>query len=272
MQGLKPTVRNILEFLVYLSSSKGFNYNQVCMARSAVGVLSNIEDIGKHPDIKRMMKGLFEKKPQFPKYNCIWDVNILLKFFRTLPSQEDLSLELLSKKLAILISILAGGQRCQTIHSINVLDITVTNEKCIIPIYDPIKQTRPGKHMKPLEFKIYSEKKLCVVQNLTTYLDKTKSLRDSSKLFISYQKPHKPVSKDTITRWCNQMMKNAGIDTSKYVTHSCRAAASSLASVKGVHLKKILESCGWSSEHTFALHYRKDVEKSVETIGEALLH
>ena len=74
--------------------------------------------MGKHPDVKKVMKGMFEDKPVFPVYSCVWDVSILFKFFRNIPHQNDLPLDILSKKLAMLIGILAGGQRCQTIHAI----------------------------------------------------------------------------------------------------------------------------------------------------------
>ena len=234
MQGLTPTIRNIVEFLVYLHS-KGYNYKQICQARSAVGVLSGITDIGKHPDIKRVMKGMFEEKPQFPIYACIWNVEILFDYFRSLDHQQQLPLDLLSKKLAILIGILAGGQRCQTIHTIKATDIVVTSEKCIIPIYDPIKQSRDGKHMKPLEFKVFSEQKLCVIQNLSTYLERTRPYRTAAPLFLSYQKPYHPVSQDIVTRWVNNVLSKAGIDISRYVTHSCRAAASSFAQSKKIY-------------------------------------
>ena len=262
-------MRNIVEFLVHLHS-KGYNHKQIRQARSAVGVLSNIDNIGKHPDIKRVMKGMFEEKPQFPIYTSIWSVKLLFDYFRSLDHQQQLPLDVLTKKLAILIGILAGGQRCQTIHTIKATDIVVTSEKCIIPIYDPIKQSRDGKHMKPLEFKVFSEQKLCVIQNLSTYLERTRPNRTAAPLFISYQKPYHPVSKDTITRWVNDVMSKAGIDISRYVTHSCRAAASSFAQAKKVPLKKIMESCGWSAEATFANHYSKEVGDD-RTIGEELL-
>ena len=270
MQGLRPTLRNIVEFLVHLHS-KGFTHDQICAARSAVGVISEIENIGKHPDIKRLMKGLFESNPKFPKYTCVWDVRILFNFFRKMPHQKILPVKILGKKLALLLGILAGGQRSQTIHKINVLHIKVNAEKCVIPIYDPIKQSKHGKHMKPMEFKVYSEEKLCVINNLTEYLLKTRAVRKDPALFISYQKPHRAVTKDTVTRWVNDMMRKPGINMSDYVTHSCRAAASSYAAnVRSVPLKKILSSCGWSSESTFANHYQKDIVDH-RTIGESML-
>ena len=139
-----------------------------------------------------------------------------------------------------------------------------------LPIYDPIKQTRRGKHMKPLEFKVYvKEPKLCVIDNLSCYMAKTKHLRSSNPLFISFQRPHHAISKDTIARWCRQMMSNAGIDIDKYTTHSCRSAASSCAKSRKVELKKILDSCGWTSERSFALHYDKHIQQ--DTIAEMIL-
>lgn len=270
-QGLQPTLRNIIEFLVHLHT-QGYSHDQICSARSAVGVISDIQDIGKHPDIKRLMKGMFEKTPQLPKYSTVWDVRLLFNFFRNIPHQRVLPLELLSKKLAIMIGILAGGQRSQTIHTIKVSDMVVNREKLMIPIYDPIKQTRKGHHMKPLEFKVFSEEKLCVVDNLITYLKRTAQHRKDEKLFISYQKPFNSVSKDTITRWINDIMHKAGIDIKKYFTHSCRAAASSFAASRKVPIKKIVDACGWSNEKTFTMHYHKQVHPDEDgTIGERML-
>ena len=215
------------------------------------------------------MKGLFEMKPQFPKYNLVWDVSQLLRYFRMLDDPENLPLSILGKKLAIMLCILAGGQRCQTIHAINVLDIKVLNGTCYIPFYVKLKHTRRGHHLAPLEFKVYNkDPKLCVLTNLTEYLKKTNSVRADGALFISYQKPHRRVSKDTISRWVKHMMCNAGIDPN-FVTHSSRSAASSFAHLKGVSLKDICNACGWSSAKTFAAHYQKLVVK--KNMAEALL-
>ena len=58
------------------------------------------------------------------------------------------------------------------------------------------------------------------------YLDKTMSLRnDEKQLLISYIKPHKAVSRDTISQWIKRFMTAAGIDTSVYKSHTTRAAS-----------------------------------------------
>ena len=262
-------VRNVIESITQLHS-KGYTHDQLCTARSAVAILSDIPNVGKHPGVKRLFKGLFEMASILPRIVSVWDVRCVFDYFRGLPHQSDLSLELCGKKLTILVCLLAGGQRSQTVHAIKATDIVTTREKCIIPIYDPLKQTRRSKHMRPLEFKVYTkEPKLCVIDNLSCYLGKTRNLRSSSPLFISYQKPHKAGSKDTIARWCRNMMSSWGIDIERYTTHSCRSAASSMANSKKVVLRKIMDACGWASERSFALHYNKCISDS--TIAEELL-
>ena len=52
------------------------------------------------------------------------------------------------------------------------------------------------------------------------------SLRnDEKQLLISCIKPHKAVSRDTISQWIKRFMTAAGIDTSVYKSHTTRAAS-----------------------------------------------
>ena len=151
--GKCANVKNIVEFLAHLYSKK-YKHNQLCSARSAVATLSKYDDIGKDPDIKRFLKGVFEQQPQLPVYTIIWDVSVVFNYIRSLT--HPLSLEMAGKKLAMLIGLLAGGHRSQTIHAIQVTDIKVVGNSVIFPIYSKIKTTRPGKHLKPLRFSCLS--------------------------------------------------------------------------------------------------------------------
>ena len=70
---------------------------------------------------------------------------------------------------------------------------------------------------------------------LKEYLDRTANMRqDHHKLLVSYQKPHKSISKDTVARWLKQELKLAGIDTSTFGAHSTRAASTSAAKAHNV--------------------------------------
>ena len=118
--------------------------------------------------------------------------------------------------------------------------------------------------MTPLKFKYYlMEPKLCVLTHLNIYLKKTKSLRRSSKLFVSYIKFHKAIYKDNLTRWCKSLLAESDIDVNKYSTHSCRSVASSKAKRCGVPLATILDSVYWASKRTFASFYDKEIEKDI---------
>ena len=55
-----------------------------------------------------------------------------------------------------------------------------------------IKQTKPTKHIAPLCFQIYNKESMrCVVTHLTEYLKRTKSYRDTDKLFLTWIKPYR---------------------------------------------------------------------------------
>ena len=45
------------------------------------------------------------------------------------------------------------------------------------------------------------------------------------KLFLSYDRPHKPVSRDTISRWTKETLRRCGIDTKVFTAHSTRSAS-----------------------------------------------
>ena len=106
----------------YLADLAGrVGYSAVNTARSALSSVITLRDgssFGKHPMVKRLLKGVFEDKPSLPRYGKTWDLNVLLCFLRTLPEYDKISLKELTYKLVVLIAILSG-QRCQTIHALS---------------------------------------------------------------------------------------------------------------------------------------------------------
>ena len=229
---------------------------------------------GKHPLVKRLLKGVFEAKPSLPRYGKMWDLNVLLSHLRQLPDYESISLRQLSGKLASLLAVLTG-QRCQTIHALAVgnTDMHLEGEKCTFFVRELLKHSRPGTHLKPISLKGFPrDRKLCVLTCLKAYLVATATLRhDTTALFISSQKPHRPVSKDTVSRWIRGMLTDAGIDTTVYGTHSTRAASTSAAARQGLPADVILESAGWCSNNTFEKFYNLQLENKKSNFGESLL-
>lgn len=83
-----------------------------------------------------------------------------------------------------------------------------------------------------------------------------KNLRGScTDLFISYVKPHKAVTRDTISRWIKMVMLKSGIDVNKFASHSVRSASVSRAEKNSIPICNILNVAGWSNAETFAKFY-----------------
>ena len=260
---LTPTIEQVIEFLTTLYKS-GLGYSAINTARSALSSVVVIESslpLGEHPVICRFMKGVFGLRPSLPKYSNIWDVSQVFSYFRTFPNLANISLKQLSYKTATLLCLLTG-QRCQTIHTIDIRNIQVFPNKIRIPLYQVLKTTMPRKHQAPLELISYpADPQLCIVTMLSHYLEQTKSLRGEHKaLFISFHKPHNPVSTDTISRWIKATLKEAGINTDTFTAHSCRSASTSASKQAGTNLTGIIKSAGWSNERTFAKHYDREIQ------------
>ena len=96
------------------------------------------------------------------------------------------------------------------------------------------------------------------------YIEKTRSIRKSNKLFVSYVTFDK-VTTSTIARWLKLVLQAAGIDTSVFKAHSFRGAAASAAFSSGCTLKSILQTVDWSSDKNFYNFYYRDVVSSEQT-------
>ena len=135
----------------------------------------------------------------------------------------------------------------------------VSKNTLIIRFGDVLKTTRPGHHLSELVYPSYSDKRLCVVHTITSYLARTQPIRHGAvQLLLSYKAPFRPVSRDTISRWVKTLMCQSGIDLKIFKPHSTRAAAAS-ATVGKVSLSTILTTVGWTRASTFRKFYQKPV-------------
>lgn len=152
--------------------------------------------------------------------------------------------------------------------------MTLTESNCSFCISKPVKQTRPGTHVHDLVFQAYfNDSGLCIVECLQEYVTHTKPLRgEETQLLISFVKPHKAVSKDTIARWVRCVLANAGIDTNQFGAHSTRSVSTSAAKRSGLDLTTIMKAAGWSNASTFSRFYNKSIERSPDAnFGQVVL-
>ena len=64
-----------------------------------------------HPLVSRFLKGVFNSRPPAPKYTTMWDVDIVLSHTRDMEDNNQLSFQLLTHMLAMLMA-LANADRC----------------------------------------------------------------------------------------------------------------------------------------------------------------
>ena len=202
----------------------------ISSARSALSALELVYDgvsVGSHPIVIRFMKGIYNLRPPVSRYVKTWDVNIVLNKLRTLSPVKYVSLKILSMKLAMLLCLVLAG-RTQSVHLLTIHNMLKGTHSYVLQYCDNLNQARPGRNNPTAEIKAYPpDRRICPITVLKEYLKRTSPMRKTDKLFISYVKPYGAVTKSTISRWLKTLMANAGIDVSKYSTHSIRSASAS---------------------------------------------
>ena len=179
----------------------GLSYSAICVARSALSSYLDCKDaaqFGEHKRVRQFIKGVFEKRPALPKYSSTWDFDTVLQYLELHYPHDELTLKEPSYKLVMFLALLSG-QRCQILHCISVSSVKMSDSRCVFTVDVLLKQSRKGKHLAPLEFFAFPQnEKLCIVSVLKEYLRRTEEIRgEENKLLLSYQAPHKPVSKNT---------------------------------------------------------------------------
>jgi hypothetical protein len=119
---------------------------------------------------------------------------------------------------------------------------------------------------------IIGEQEMCPVMTLWTFLNESKIKRthlpEDHTLFLAYvDSPIKHASSVrpvTIANWVKSHMERASIDTTKFIAHSIRAAASTRAVQAGIPIQTVKLHAGWSLRtSTFEEVYLKPREQQV---------
>ena len=124
------------------------------------------------------------------------------------------------------------------------------------------KTARPGDRPKVSFHAAFpSDVDLCPVKCLRCYEAVTSGFKPSdpslpNNLFLSYIRPHKPVTSSSVARWTmKSVFELAGIDTSIFTAHSVRGAFTSGALNQGISIPDILKMASLSNESTFQKFY-----------------
>lgn len=253
------SIPNIISFLTD-RFNRGSSYNTLNSTRSALSLIIGPR-LSEDDRIKRFLKGVFKLRPTIPKYDHVWDVSLVLNHFKNNNSNNNMSLEDLTKKAVTLIAI-STGHRIQTISLIMINNIVQNVNQLQINIPDCIKTTAPGRYQPNLIIPFFQdEPKICPAKTLIDYMHRTKDHRsDVKNIFITYKKPYKKATVSTISRWIKDTLKNSGININIFTAYSTRHASTSAAAKKGVNIDEIRRTAGWTSQsQTFAKFYNRPI-------------
>jgi len=262
----------MIAFLLGLHK-EGKAYSTINSARSALSSLFSINGpkVGEHPLVCRFMAGIRKLKAPVPKYPVFWDASVLLNHlasWKVSPScLKDVTL-----KLATIIACLS----LQRVHTITNIDCNPKFEASatFLFVYKDLKVARNRPYFVVSLPPPGDADPLATTSLLKTYLDLTEKIRPAGKrqLFISYSRPHNPVSTDTVARWIRSVMSDAKIDSSVFGAHSVRGASASAAQVQQAPLESVLRAGDWSGLRSYSKHYqRKETSLPDCDVANALL-
>jgi hypothetical protein len=259
---LNPLEGSVSDVLSFLSErfNVGDSYGSLNSHRSALSLLLG-SGICVNDQTKRLLRGVFKSRPAAPKYCETWDPQIVLNYISKWYPNINLSLEKITKKTAVLLA-LCTAHRVQTFSLIKLDNIKIGPSGVKIAISDIIKTSAAGKEQPVLVLPYFNENRnICPATVIQDYIEKTREIRKSSKnLLLTFKRPHKPATSQSISRWIKQVLGEAGVDVSVFGAHSTRHAATSAADASGVSIDTIRKTAGWTSgSQTFAKFYRRQL-------------
>ena len=104
---ISSPVSELVNFLAELHD-KGYAYRTLNAHRSAISSTHDRADgisIGQHPLVCRLLAGVFNSNPPQPRYTSTWDVNVVIGYLKSLPSNSALPIKLLTLKTAMLLAL-----------------------------------------------------------------------------------------------------------------------------------------------------------------------
>ncbi|XP_050314945.1 uncharacterized protein LOC126749306 [Anthonomus grandis grandis] len=264
-----PSVLELLQFFTKCFD-EGKRYGSLNNIRAAINLIVH-PNLTADNRIKRFFKGALNLRPLKPKYSYTWDPEIVISYLESFYPYKNVSLKDISFKLVTLLA-LSTGHRVQTLSLIHIHNIKMTQGKYEIKVPDRIKTTNRNEYQPIFYIEKHTSPKRCISILLKHYLEVTQSHRgNNSTLFLTFKKPYKPASPQTLSRWIKTVMNNSGIDTKKFTAHSTRHASTSAAYRKGVDINIIKQSAGWTKKSkVFSLFYNKPLLDDRTTFANAV--
>uniref|UniRef100_UPI003AAF0CD6 uncharacterized protein n=1 Tax=Centroberyx gerrardi TaxID=166262 RepID=UPI003AAF0CD6 len=282
----QSSVPDVLCFLQdLLDNGKAFSTIKVYLAAiSACHVGFGNAPVEQHSLIKRFMKGARRLWPARNPLVLSWDLPAVLEALSGLPFKplDCADLKLLSLKTILLLA-LTSAKRISELHVLSVHasclqfspdygKVMLHPNPAFVPKVSDSAYSCPTLVLlafHPLPFAEKSEKRLnslCPVRALRIYVDRTKGLRKSNQLFVSWAPSHRgrALTCQRLSHWVVEAIilayESRGLQPPESLrAHSTRSMATSWALFRDISVRDICAAASWASPHTFIRFYRLDV-------------
>ena len=237
----------VADFLIFLFD-KGLAISTIRGYRSAIASchrgFQDGSSISESSILSNLCKSFFLKRPPEKTLLPAWSLPVVLRALAEAPFEplHKVSLHCLAIKTAFLVAI-ASGQRVSALHALSIEPGHVRWEPAgvrLVPRPNFIAKNQ-SPSSQPVEIflpsmssfsSVEADKVWCPVRALKWYLDRTKSKRSSTSLFVSSIAPFKAISKASISRWLVECISMAGPDalvSGRFRAHDTRSVSSSWA-------------------------------------------
>ena len=269
-----PSLTDILEFLYYRAEKTKFKAVGPSFFQQTGSALKWVVNASHHPNlehvyVKHFIQGYFNKNPPPPKPpKTTWDIQHVLDYWSKQPPNNKLDLLTLARKTATLV-LLATCRRKTELLSLSVNHMYIFPQCLTFYIVDAPKaytRSNPREHYRWLTLRQLdktTDTKLCPVRVMTSYILKTKRIRNSDRVFITNTPPYEAIKPMTLNGWILTTMEKAGVDISQFTPYTTRHASASAALQRGLSLDEVLSLGCWSTPSTFIKHYNLPVIKNI---------
>jgi len=140
---MSPSLAQVLEYLSFLFAS-GKAYRTINVHRSMLSTTLPAVDgheIGKHPLVCRLLKGIFNRRTPESRYSYFWDADMVIGKLKELGPNAELSMKLATYKTALLLALRRMLER-QNWRALIMLTYAKKMVKCFLKFLDLGRHSR----------------------------------------------------------------------------------------------------------------------------------
>jgi integrase len=243
------------------------------------------KSLSKEPSIQRFKRGAFITHAPVRDKVPAWDLPIVLQALKFPPFEPiaDIGLDVLTMKTVFLLAI-CSAKRVGELQSLDcrpafcaVSDagVVLRTGPRFVPKVPSLSNLEQALEFKPFGKNVANPtgtpRAICVCRALQVYLAKTKQIRKTDQLFVTFKQGDqgRPVRTPTLATWLKNTISMAYAAAGKELTtkgfkaHGIRGQSCSWADLKCASVMDICRQACWQSPNVFVKHYKLDLPASV---------